>query len=277
MRRKAALSIQTPARTHKGLSMSLTLLVIAFVFGTIIGSFLNVCIVRMPQQSSIVFPGSHCPNCNYQISFYDNIPLLSYIMLAGRCRSCKTPISMRYFVVELLMGLLVAALFFYFGFSLVFILCVVFTAALVVITFIDLQHQIIPDRISLPGIPLGFLCSFFLPWNSWLDSLLGILVGGGVLYAFALGYYLLTKKEGMGGGDIKMLAMIGAFLGWKGALATLILAAVAGSLIGVLLIVLKGKNFKYAVPFGPFLAAGAFCALLYGERLINWYCSISAL
>ena len=257
--------------------MSPTLLVIAlFVFGTIIGSFLNVCIVRMPQQASIVFPGSHCPNCNYQIRFYDNIPLVSYIMLAGRCRSCKTPISMRYFVVELLMGLLVAALFFYFGFSLVFILCVVFTAALVVITFIDLQHQIIPDRISLPGIPLGFLCSFFLPWNSWLDSLLGILVGGGVLYAFALGYYLLTKKEGMGGGDIKMLAMIGAFLGWKGALATLILAAVAGSLIGVMLIVLKGKDFKYAVPFGPFLAAGAFCALLYGERLINWYCSISA-
>lgn len=257
--------------------MSPTLLIIAlFIFGTIIGSFLNVCIVRMPQGSSIVFPGSHCPNCGYTIRFYDNIPLVSYILLAGRCRSCKTPISMRYFLVELLMGLLVTVLFFHFGFSLAFTLCLVFTAALVVITFIDLQHQIIPDRISLPGIPLGFLCSFFLPWNTWLDSLLGILVGGGVLYAFALGYYLLTKKEGMGGGDIKMLAMIGAFLGWKGALATLILASVAGSLIGILLIILKGKNFKYAVPFGPFLALGAFCALLYGERLISWYCSIAA-
>jgi leader peptidase (prepilin peptidase)/N-methyltransferase len=247
-----------------------------FVLGTIIGSFLNVCIVRMPRNASIVFPGSHCPSCGCTIKFYDNIPLVSYIVLGGRCRSCKTPIALRYFMVELLMGLLMAVLFVHYGLSLVFVLCAAFTAALVVITFIDLQHQIIPDVISLPAIPLGFLCSFFLPWNTWLDSLLGILVGGGVLYMFALGYHLLTKKEGMGGGDIKMLAMIGAFLGWKGALASLMLAAVAGSLIGVLLIVLKGKNFKYAVPFGPFLAAGAFCAMLYGERLISWYCSIGA-
>lgn len=250
------------------------IIIALFVFGTIIGSFLNVCIVRMPHNTSIVFPASHCPGCGAGIRFYDNIPLVSYILLAGRCRACKTPISLRYFIVELLMGVLTAVLFFHFGFSLVFIVCFIFTAALVVITFIDLQHQIIPDRISLPGIPLGFLCSFVLPWNSWLDSLLGILVGGGVLYAFALGYYLLTKKEGMGGGDIKMLAMIGAFLGWQGALATLMLAAVAGSLIGIILMVLKGKNFKYAVPFGPFLAVGAFCALLYGDSLISWYLSI---
>jgi len=256
--------------------MPLSLLVIAFVFGSIIGSFLNVCIVRMPQRSSIMFPGSHCPNCEYTIRFYDNIPLISYIILGGRCRSCKTPIPIRYFIVELLMGLLMALLLFHFDITLVFIPCAVFTAALVVITFIDLQHQIIPDRISLPGIPLGFLCSFILPWNTWIDSLLGILVGGGILYAVAAGYYLLTKKEGMGGGDIKMLAMIGAFLGWKGALATLILAAITGSLVGIVLIALKGKNFKYAVPFGPFLAAGAFCAMLYGEPLISWYCGLSA-
>ncbi len=247
-----------------------------FVFGTIIGSFLNVCIVRLPHNTSIVFPASHCPGCGAAIRFYDNIPLLSYILLAGRCRACKAPISLRYFIVELLMGTLMVVLFLHFGLSLVFILCAAFTAALVVITFIDLQHQIIPDRISLPGIPLGFLCSFVLPWNSWLDSLLGILVGGGILYLFALGYYLLTKKEGMGGGDIKMLAMIGAFLGWKGALASLMLAAVGGSLIGIVLMVLKGKNFKYAVPFGPFLAGGALVALLYGERLISWYISIGA-
>ncbi len=257
--------------------MSTPLLIAAlFVFGTIIGSFLNVCIVRLPKNTSIVFPASHCPSCGCSIRFYDNIPLLSYILLAGRCRSCKAPISLRYFIVELLMGVLSAVLFVHFGFSLVFVLCFVFTAALVVITFIDLQHQIIPDRISLPGIPLCFLCSFALPWNSWLDSLLGMLIGGGVLYVFALGYYLLTKKEGMGGGDIKMLAMIGAFLGWKGALASLMLAAVAGSLVGIVLIALKGKNFKYAVPFGPFLALGALCALLYGESLIGWYLSIGA-
>jgi leader peptidase (prepilin peptidase)/N-methyltransferase len=254
-----------------------TLLVFAlFIFGTIIGSFLNVCIVRIPQRSSIIFPGSHCPECGYKIRFYENIPLVSYILLGGRCRSCKTTISIRYFMVELLMGLLMALLFFYFGLSLSFIVAAAFTAALVVITCIDLQHQIIPDIISLPGIPLGFLCSLFLPWSTWLDSLLGILIGGGVLYAFATGYYLLTKKEGMGGGDIKMLAMIGAFLGWKGALASLILASVAGSLVGIVLIILKGKNFKYAVPFGPFLALGAFCALLYGERLISWYLGIAA-
>jgi len=257
--------------------MSPTLLVIAaFLFGTIIGSFLNVCIVRMPQNASIVFPASHCPGCGAAIRFYDNIPLLSYIVLAGRCRACRAPISLRYFIVELLMGVLTAVLFVHFGPSPAFVLSAAFTAALVVITFIDLQHQIIPDRISLPGIPLGFLCSFVLPWNSWLDSLLGIAVGGGVLYVFAFGYYLLTKKEGMGGGDVKMLAMIGAFLGWKGALTSLMMAAVAGSLVGLMLIVLKGKNFKYAVPFGPFLAAGAFCALLYGEPLIRWYCSIGA-
>lgn len=251
-------------------------IIAAFILGTIIGSFLNVCIVRLPQNASIAFPASHCPHCNAAIRFYDNIPLLSYILLSGRCRACRAPISLRYFLVELLMGVLMALLFFHFGPSLVFLLSAVFTAALVVITFIDLQHQIIPDRISLPGIPLAFLCSFAVPWTNWLDSLLGILVGGGILYAFALGYYLLTKKEGMGGGDIKMLAMIGAFLGWKGALATLMLAAVAGSLIGLMLIAVKGKNFKYAVPFGPFLALGAFCALLYGESLISWYCSIGA-
>jgi len=252
------------------------LLIAAFILGTIIGSFLNVCIVRLPQNASIVFPASHCPYCGAAIRAYDNIPLLSYILLSGRCRACKAPISLRYFIVELLMGVLMAVLFLHFGLSLTFVLSAAFTAALVVITCIDLQHQIIPDRISLPGIPLAFLCSFVLPWNSWLDSLLGIAVGGGVLYAFALAYYLLTKKEGMGGGDIKMLTMIGAFLGWKGALASLMLAAVAGSLIGLMLIVIKGKNFKYAVPFGPFLAAGAFCAMLYGESLITWYCSIGA-
>jgi leader peptidase (prepilin peptidase) / N-methyltransferase len=255
--------------------MTPTILIIAvFIFGTIIGSFLNVCIVRLPANTSIVFPASHCPNCGAGIRGYDNIPLVSYILLGGRCRACKNPIALRYFIVELLMGVLSAVLFVHFGLSLVFVLCFVFTAALVVITFIDLQHQIIPDRISLPGIPLAFLCSFVLPWNSWLDSLLGILAGGGILYAFALGYYLLTRKEGMGGGDIKMLAMIGAFLGWKGALATLMLAAVAGSIIGVILMALKGKDFKYAVPFGPFLALGAFCTLLYGDSLISWYLSI---
>jgi leader peptidase (prepilin peptidase) / N-methyltransferase len=257
--------------------MSPVLLIIAlFIFGTIIGSFLNVCIVRMPHKTSIVFPASHCPQCGTAIRFYDNIPLLSYILLTGRCRACRASISLRYFIVELLFGAMTVALFLHFGLSLVFLLCLIFTAALVIITFIDLQYQIIPDRISLPGIPLCFLSSFVLPFTTWVDSLLGIVVGGGVLYAFALGYYLLTKKEGMGGGDIKMLSMIGAFLGWQGALTSLMLAALVGSVVGIVMMAVKGKNFKYAIPFGPFLAAGAFCAMLYGERLISWYLNIGA-
>ena len=268
----------------------MTLLFFLFAFGSIVGSFLNVCIVRIPRKASIVLPASHCPLCKKPIPLYYNIPLVSYIMLGGRCRHCKAPISFRYFFVELMTPLALLMLYARFGLSPVLPITFAFTAALIVITFIDLKHRIIPDVISLPGIPACFLCSFALPWMEpvqavlgirlpglagiAMQSLLGILAGGGVLYVFAAGYELLTKKEGMGGGDIKLLAMIGAFLGWKGALVTLMLGAFAGSMIGLILIVVKGKSLKYAVPFGPFLAAGAFCALLCGEKLIGWYLSI---
>ena len=245
-----------------------------FVVGSAIGSFLNVCIVRIPAKISIVFPSSHCPACKRPIPFYYNIPLISYIVLGGRCRYCKAPILFQYFLVELLTPVIMIVLYFFFGISPAFISSFIFSAALIVITFIDLRLQIIPDVISLPGIPLCFLCSFILPWTDPVQSLVGIFVGGGVLYLFALGYQLLTKKDGMGGGDIKLLAMIGAFLGWKGALATLIIGAFAGSIIGIALIVFKDRNLKYAIPFGPFLALGAFCTLLFGEELIRFYLSI---
>jgi leader peptidase (prepilin peptidase) / N-methyltransferase len=245
-----------------------------FIFGSIIGSFLNVCIVRIPEKISIVLPASHCPRCKNPIPWYDNIPLLSYIILGGRCRHCTAPIAFRYFIVELLTPAVLLMLYAAFGLSLSLLTAFIFSASLIVITFIDLKHQVIPDVISLPGIPVCFACSFVAPWTDPLQSLIGICVGGGILYLFAAGYQLLTGKEGMGGGDIKMLAMIGAFLGWKGALATLILGAFAGSVVGIILIMVKGKNLKYAVPFGPFLAAGAFCALLFGEQLIRFYLAL---
>ncbi len=253
-----------------------TIMCILFVLGSIIGSFLNVCIVRLPEKQSIVFPGSHCPRCKTPIPFYWNIPLVSYILLGARCRHCGEPISFRYFVVELASALTAAGLFLHFGLTLAYAAAFVFTAALLVITFIDLTHQIIPDSISLPGIPLCFACSFMVPWTTPLMSLLGIVVGGGTLYVFAAGYKLLTGIDGMGGGDIKLLAMAGAFLGWKGALTALIVGALSGSIVGVAVMAAKGKNMKYAIPFGPFLAFGSFCALLWGERLISWYLAIGS-
>lgn len=244
------------------------------ILGSIIGSFLNVCIIRIPKNLSIILPSSHCPQCKNPIPFYYNIPLISYIILGGRCKYCKAPISFQYFLVELLTPIIMILLFFSFGISWSFVISFIFSASLIVITFIDLKHQIIPDVISLPGILFCFLCSFIVPWIGPLESLVGIIFGGGVLYIFALGYQLLTKKEGMGGGDIKLLAMTGAFLGWKGALVTLILGACVGSIIGLILIICKGKDLKYAIPFGPFLSAGAFCSLLFGEKLIRFYVSI---
>jgi len=250
------------------------ILILLFVLGGCVGSFLNVCIVRIPEKLSIVAPPSHCPKCKKPIAFYDNIPLVSYIILGGRCRHCKLPIPFRYFVVELLTAAVLPGLYVWSGLTLPLALSFIFCAALIVITFIDLQLQIIPDIISLPGIPLCFLCSFFVPWTTPLESAIGILVGGGVLYGVAAGYYFLRKKEGMGGGDIKLLAMIGAFLGWKGALVALVVGAFAGSIIGVMAMLLKGKDMKYAIPFGPFLSLGALCSLLYGAELLHWYLAL---
>lgn len=250
------------------------ILFVLFLFGAVIGSFLNVCIVRIPENISIARPASHCPQCKKPIAFYDNIPMVSYIILGGRCRHCRLAIPFRYFLVEMLTAVLLPVLFFWFGMTPALALSFLFCSALIVITFIDLKLQIIPDIISLPGIPLCFLCSFFVPWTNPLDSGIGILVGGGVLYGVAAGYFYLAKKEGMGGGDIKLLAMIGAFLGWKGALIALVVGSFAGSVVGVAAMLLRGKDLKYAVPFGPFLSLGALCSLLYGEKLLHWYMTL---
>jgi leader peptidase (prepilin peptidase)/N-methyltransferase len=251
-------------------------IVILFLFGSIIGSFLNVCIARIPSGESVVFPGSHCPECSTPIPFYHNIPLFSYLVLRGRCKYCGIKISPQYLVTEALTPLIMIFLFYQFGLSLAFAAAIIFSCALIVITFIDLKHKIIPDIISLPGIVLCFAASFFVPWTTPVESAVGILTGGGILWLFAAGYKLPQKKDGMGGGDIKLLAMIGAFLGWKGVLLSLMIGSFTGSLTGIFLMLLKGRDLKYAVPFGPFLSIGAFCALVYGEELVRMYLSIGA-
>ncbi len=248
--------------------------IVSFLFGAVVGSFLNVCICRMPREESVVSPPSHCPLCNYQIRWFDNIPLLSYLLLRGKCRGCGAHISLQYPMVELLNGLLTLSLFVKFGISLTFSAMFLFCSALVVITFIDLEHQIIPDEISLSGIVVGFLFSLVLPGQNWLDSLLGILLGGGSLLLVASGYQWLTGKEGMGGGDIKLLAMMGAFLGWKSVLFIVFASSLIGSVFGVTMMLIQKKDSKLAIPFGPYLAAAAVLYIFYGQELIHWYLNL---
>ena len=245
--------------------------IIPFIFGSIVGSFLNVCIFRLPEGHSIVSPGSYCPNCHNSIKFYDNIPVLSFLLLGGKCRKCKHPIPIRYPIVEALAGLVSLALFLKFGLSLSYLTYLVFCFALIVVTFVDLQHRLIPDIISLPGIILGLIASIFLDEITTIDSLIGIAIGGGSLFLVAVGYHLFTKKEGMGGGDIKLLAMIGAFLGWKSVLLTIFIGSALGSLVGLTLMAIAGKDRTYAIPFGPFLAIGAMVYLFWGDIIIRYY------
>ena len=274
--------------------------VISVLFGAMIGSFLNVCICRVPEGKSIVTPGSHCPRCGKAIRWYDNLPLISFLLLRGRCRHCHGSISVQYPLVEGVTALLSLLLFMRFGPSLQYVIYFAFAAALVVVTVIDLYHQIIPNVISLPGIAAGLLASWFLPnpalldgllrgllfqagrigvnlsnHAAFVDSLLGILLGGGSLLLVIHLYYWLRKAEGMGGGDVKLLAMVGGFLGWKAVIVTIIFSSFIGSIVGVALMVRKGKDLKYAIPYGPFLSLGAMMALFYGEGLIVWYLTLN--
>jgi len=242
-----------------------------FIFGLVIGSFLNVCIHRLPSSQSIVHPRSRCPQCGHLIRVYDNIPVLSYLILRGRCRDCGARISLRYPVVELLSGAFAAMAVARFGLGWQALLMYALIAAFLVITFIDLDHRIIPDVITLPGIPIGLAASFGPGMISPLEALLGILAGGGSLFLVAWGYQLVTQREGMGGGDIKLLAMIGAFIGWKGVLLTIFIASLTGTLAGMALIFRRRGDMKLAVPFGPFLAVGAIAYLFMGPELISWY------
>jgi leader peptidase (prepilin peptidase)/N-methyltransferase len=247
------------------------LTIVSIIFGALIGSFLNVCIIRLPKEESIITPGSHCPHCKKAIKFYDNVPLISYLLLGGKCRYCKNTISFQYPLVEGITALSSLFLFMRFGPSLSYLVYFAFVTALIVITVIDLYHQIIPDVISIPGVGVGLLASLIFPHIAFLDSLIGVLLGGGSLFLVATLYQWFFKREGMGGGDVKLLAMIGAFLGWKAVILTILLSSLIGSISGIIIMVLKGKDFKYAIPFGPFLSLGAVIALFFGENIIRWY------
>jgi leader peptidase (prepilin peptidase)/N-methyltransferase len=241
------------------------------IAGAAVGSFLNVLICRIPEGQSIIYPSSHCPKCTHPIRFYDNIPLISYLVLRGRCRDCREKISPRYPLVEALTALLSFLLFWKFGLSIKYLFSFVFTAALIVITFIDLDLQIIPDVITLPGIPLFFLAAVFFMDVKVMEALLGLLIGGGCLFAIAFVYELITKREGMGGGDIKLLAMMGAFLGWKSLFFILFVSSILGAVVGISTMIVKGKDMKYAVPFGPFLSIAAIAYLFVGVDVMEYF------
>ncbi len=230
----------------------------AFLYGLCIGSFLNVCIYRLPRSLSVVYPPSRCPKCKKNIVWYENIPILSYLFLKGKCSGCGKEISLRYPLVELITGILVLALFKVYGISISFFYYTIFCAGLIVVSFIDLDYRIIPDVISLPGIAWGIIGAIFVPELEIKDSLFGVLLGGGILFAVAWGYFLITKREGMGGGDIKLLAMIGAFLGWKAIPVVLFVASLTGTLAGLFILVCHKTGRQTQIPFGPFLSLGAF-------------------
>lgn len=240
------------------------------IIGLIIGSFLNVCIWRLPRQESLIRPSSHCPSCNAPVAFYDNIPIISYLLLMGRCRSCGHPISWRYPLVELINGLGYWMLLWQHGLGWPFVIYATLFSALLVITFIDLDHQIIPDRITLPGMVIGLIAAATILPHGLKNGLGGFLLGGGLFYLIAV-----LSRGGMGGGDIKMIAMVGAFLGWQGVLLTIFLGALLGSIFGLFLMLFMGKGRKTPVPFGPFLSLGTMIALFWGPQIILWYKGLS--
>ena len=240
------------------------------VYGACIGSFLNVCAYRLPIGQSVVHPRSRCTSCGRTLSWSDNLPVFSWVALGGRCRTCRKPVSWMYPAVEIVTALVFVLTYLTYGFTLLGVVRLVFACALIVLFVTDLQHKILPNAITLPGIVVGFVFSFFLP-PGWVSSLIGLLVGGGVLWAIAEGYYRLRGQEGLGMGDVKLLAMIGAFLGWKLVLLTLVFASFTGSLAGGLLIASGRGSLKYALPFGTFLAVGALFAATWGEPIADWY------
>ncbi len=244
-----------------------------FIFGLCIGSFLNVCIYRLPIGKSIAFPPSHCPHCHTAIRIYDNIPVFGWLILRGRCRDCGHRISPRYPLVEFLTGLFAVCAYLKLGPTVDSAIYFFFIAVLIIITFIDIDHRIIPDKITLPGIPLAFIATFFLSNITWQTSLYGILIGGGSLLLIAVGYAYFTGKEGMGGGDIKLLAMIGALCGWKGVIFTIFVGSVLGSIAGIAAMRRSGQGMKSALPFGPFLSVGAIGYIFFGSEAIHWYLS----
>lgn len=245
--------------------------ILFFVLGAIFGSFANVIIYRLPEGLSIVKPGSHCYSCKAPVRWYDNIPIFSWFILRGRCRKCQAKFSIRYPIVELLTAVLFALCYHYAGYSWSLIEYLIFIFGLVVCTFIDLDHMILPDEFTLSGIVIGLVGAALNPQRDFLEALLGMLMGGGFLWGMAYAYYLLTKQEGMGGGDIKLLAWIGAMLGWKAIPFVIMTSAITGSVIGLLASRNQKTGLKTVIPFGPYLALGAVIYLFGGQTIAFWY------
>ncbi len=251
-----------------------TVLTVLFTaIGAVIGSFLNVCIYRVPRGASIVWPASACESCARELSWYENVPVVSWSVLGGKCRTCKAPLSIRHPLIEALTAAMFGGAMWHYGPSIQLLAQLVFGCALIVLFAIDLEHHLLPNVITLPGIVVGFAFSF-VTGPGWLASLVGIVLGGGSLWLIAEAYYRLRHEEGLGMGDVKMLAMIGAFVGWKLTLVTLMMASISGSLVGVLLIAARKGDMKYALPFGTFLAMGAALAATVGPTLLDWYLSL---
>lgn len=250
--------------------------IFVFILGTIFGSFLNVCIHRFPRKQSIVWPGSKCPSCEKPIAWYDNIPVLSFFILGGHCRCCQSKISSRYWLVEATTGLVYVWIWFYFGASVYGVVAAIFFSLLLVATVVDLKHEIIPDEISLGGLVCGLVLSSVFPtlhhefiwWKGLLKALIGLLVGGAVIYLTGTLGNWLFKKDSMGGGDVKLLAMIGSFLGWQKVILVFFFAPVLALPFGFYCKFVKKKEI---IPFGPFLSLAGWLAFLWGDQLITWY------
>jgi leader peptidase (prepilin peptidase)/N-methyltransferase len=246
--------------------------IVLLLTGLCVGSFLNVCIHRLPLKQSIVTPRSRCPFCGYELRWYDNVPVLSYLMLRARCRSCSRPISLQYPAIEVVTAIVFLMHWYAFGPTPLLAARLVLGCALIVLFMIDLEHQILPDVITLPGIVIGVVASIFLPPGP-IESLLGVLLGGGLLWAISEAWYRLRKVEAMGFGDVKMLAMVGAWLGWKMVLLTFVVSSMMGGLVGVVLLASRRADMATKVPFGTMLAVAALIASLYGGPLVAWYLS----
>jgi leader peptidase (prepilin peptidase)/N-methyltransferase len=241
-------------------------MIVVFLLGLIVGSFLNVLIYRLPLKKSIVFPSSHCPNCETHLKYYDLVPVFSYIFTKGKCRYCGEKISLQYPIVELLTGLLFLLTFLNYGLTSEFIIFVILISSLIVVSFIDIKYQIIPNEITFSFISLGLILSIIFNHISFINSLLGLVIPAGLLLLIAFIY-----KKGMGIGDVKLIGMIGVFIGWQYALISIFIGALFGSIYGIYMMVSGAMTRKTRIPFGPFISLGAVIMILFGNILINWY------
>lgn len=242
-----------------------------FVLGACLGSFANVVIVRLPAGESIVLPRSHCRQCKKSLPWYLNVPLFSYLILRGKCAFCEARFSPRYFLVELLMAAAFVATYLAVGPSWLLLEYLILIFGLITVSFIDIDHMILPDQFTLSGIVIGLLGGALNPERSFWDSIFGVLLGGGFLWLIAYMYWILKKQEGMGGGDIKLLAWIGAILGWKCVPFVILFSSLAGSLVGILTAARSGQGLKAEIPFGPFLVLGALVYIFGAAPIGEWY------